>query len=181
MLFRFYIFLASFVLLCFSAGAVLAQTGGDVILPEGEPLIVSADGPALIKLEKDAASVIVGNPVHATAILDGQRVLLITPGQPGSTALTVLDEDGAVILNRKVLVNAPKTKYVRVNRVCTASALETCRQVSMYYCPKGCHEIAIPGQDVSGGGAAQEGGEGTPVADSSGAADGGDAPAPASE
>ena len=179
MLFRFYICFAGFILFCFSAGAVFAQESGEIILPEGKPLIVSADGPALIRLEKDAASVIVGNPVHATALLDSQRMLLITPGQPGVTALTVLDEDGEVILNRKVLVNAPKSKYVRVSRVCAASELENCRQVSMYYCPNGCHEIAIPGQDVAGGQSGET--AGVSAGSAAGEVDGGDAPSPASE
>lgn len=41
----------------------------------------------ILHLNRNAASVIVANPVHAGVFLDTPRVLVIVPGTPGATSL----------------------------------------------------------------------------------------------
>ena len=109
---------------------------------------ITADKPAIIRLEENASSIIVGNPAHATVSLDNEKTLIINPLRPGATSLVVLDQAGDVILQKQLIVNAPATNYVRINRVCSASTRDTCRETSVFYCDGGCHEMALPALDA---------------------------------
>ena len=96
----------------------------------------------IIKLSKDAVSVIVGNPAHLSVLLDTPRVLVLVPRIPGASHFTVLDSRGNVMMQRHVIVASPKEKYVRIRRSCRADA-EGCLRTSVYYCPDICHDIAV--------------------------------------
>ncbi|GEM_PF-2107480 len=129
-----------------------AQSSTQTPMEAGTPLTITADGPALIRLDRDASSVIVGNPAHATAMMDNPRLIILSPVAPGMTSLVVLDESGDPIIERKILVNPPRAGYVRINRVCEASQAEGCVPASVYYCPDGCYSVSIAGSEpVTGG------------------------------
>ncbi len=126
------------------------------------PIKLTPDKSELIRLDQDAAAVIVGNPSHASVLTENNRLLVVVPQQPGATHFTVLDKDGKVIMQRHVIVASPKERYLRVRRNCAgvASPAETdvgdCRPTRVYYCEDMCHEIAVSEEEGDGG--QQEGG-----------------------
>lgn len=120
----------------------------------------------IIRLEEDAASVIVTNPAHATVMLDSPRLLVVMPRQPGATTFRVLNAEGREILVQEVVVTATEEKYVRVRRMCGRSDAN-CAPNAYYYCPDGCYEVqAVPGDRNASsvpslpGGSAQPAGQG---------------------
>jgi Flp pilus assembly secretin CpaC len=104
-------------------------------------LRVTTDKSEIITLDRDAASVIVGNPLHANVMADSVRKLVVIPRAPGATYFTVLDTDGNVIMQRHVIVGSPKEGYVRVKKVCNKDSGEGCKNTNVFYCPDMCHEI----------------------------------------
>ncbi|MBI1216362.1 MAG: hypothetical protein GC185_11180 [Alphaproteobacteria bacterium] len=110
---------------------------------------ITPDRTYLLRLDQDAASVIVTNPDHASIALDTPRLLVIMPRLPGSTAFTVLDRRGQVVMEKNIIVTAVQKKYVRIRRMCTGST--SCSSDTYYYCPDGCYEVTPvqPGQGSS--------------------------------
>jgi Flp pilus assembly secretin CpaC len=116
------------------------------------PLNVSPDKSELVRLEKEASSVIVGNPSHITVLLDSPRLAVVIPRASGATYFTVLDKDGNVIMQRHVVVGAAKKNYVRVRRSCANSPDDAnCQATSVYFCPDMCHEIGSGNGEEGGG------------------------------
>tara|TARA_B100001750_G_C15520408_1_gene611073 strand:+ start:4361 stop:4837 length:477 start_codon:yes stop_codon:yes gene_type:complete len=107
-------------------------------------LDVSPDGPLIINLREDAQSVIVGNPNHASVSLDNPRLLIVTAGIPGVTSLTVLGENGRVIMNDKIISGGSAQGYVRIQNACI-NAQGACQPVKMFYCEEGsaCHNVVV--------------------------------------
>jgi Flp pilus assembly secretin CpaC len=113
-------------------------------------LNLSPDKSELVTLDRDATSVIVGNPNHAGVLLDTPRLAVVIPRTPGATYFTVLDKDGAVIMQRHVIVASPKKNYVRVRRSCgNAAQGRDCQPTSVYFCPDMCHEIGTPSDEAA--------------------------------
>ncbi len=96
---------------------------------------------ALIKLDKDAHSVIVNNPEHASVMLDTPRLLIVIPHKPGATSFTVLDKYGETIIQKDIIITNVQKKYVRIRRICAQSD-KTCNPSSYFYCPDGCYEVS---------------------------------------
>lgn len=112
-------------------------------LAADEPLRLSLDTTKVLKLERDAASVVVTNPANVRVLLDTPRLLLFMPRTPGSTSVMVLDAKGDTILEKTVIVDSgAKAKYVRIRRMCgqTGSGPD-CVPTSYFYCPDGCYEV----------------------------------------
>lgn len=106
------------------------------------PLKLTPDKSELIKLDKKAGSIIVGNPNHLNVMADSATTLVLSPQLPGATYLTVLDTEGKVIMQRHVIVASPKEQYVRVRRSCAGGGKD-CQETQVYFCPDMCHEIGI--------------------------------------
>jgi Flp pilus assembly secretin CpaC len=133
-------------------------------------LRVTPDKSEIISLDRDAASVIIGNPQHANIMADSVRKLVVIPRSPGATYFTVLDKDGEVIMQRHVIVASPKEGYMRVKRVCTKDSGEGCQNTSVFYCPDMCHEIGSQAEkdsssDSGGMATALSGGKSDTMAD----------------
>lgn len=124
---------------------VTAQSTGNKTLADDAashpPLRLTPDKSELVRLDREAASVVVGNPAHISVLIDNPKLAVVVPRQPGATYFTVLDKDGNVIMQRHVIVASPKKNYVRVRRSCTAGTDKDCRPTSVYFCPDMCHEI----------------------------------------
>lgn len=107
------------------------------------PLKLTPDKSQLVKLDKEAASVIVGNPAHLAVMLDTPTLAVAIPRSAGATYMSVVDKDGNVIMQRHVIVASPKENYVRVRRSCanTGNSRTPCQPTSVYFCPDMCHEI----------------------------------------
>lgn len=126
----------------------------------GEPIWVGMDGPAIVRLDADAASVIVGNPAHASVALDDSRTVMVNAGAPGMTRLVVIGKEGQVILDRRVIVDASGAgngadedgenngKFINVKNACINSD-GVCQPNNVFYCVEGekCHSVAP--QDIT--------------------------------
>lgn len=135
-----------------------------VALVKNENILrLTPDRTHIVRLEQDAASVIVANPMHAVVMLDSPRLLVVMPRQPGATTFTVLNSAGNVILEQDVVISGAQQHYVRVRRMCDAND-RSCTPNSYFYCPDGCYEVStVPGDtappevpEVTGGAAPQQ-------------------------
>jgi hypothetical protein len=110
------------------------------------PLRITPDKSEFLQLDQDIDSVIVGNPAHASVLLDSDRMLVIVPKAPGATFFTVLNREGKVVMQRHIIVGAPREKYVRLRKTCALGG-EGCAPTSVYYCPDTCHPIMLMDSD----------------------------------
>jgi hypothetical protein len=108
------------------------------------PIKMTPDKSELIRLDAEAGTVIVGNPLHLSVVADSANTLVLVPRQPGATYVVVLDRKGNVLMQRHVIVASPKEKYVRIRKSCVNSEKGTCQATQVYYCPDMCHEIGMP-------------------------------------
>lgn len=133
-----------------------AATPTDNLDSETHPTLnLMPDKSELVRLDREASSIVVGNSSHVSVLLDAPRLAVVIPRSPGATYFTVLDKDGNVIMQRHVIVAAPKKNYVRVRRSCAGENAGKCQPTSVYFCPDMCHEI--------GSGDAEEGRNSTAV------------------
>lgn len=131
------------------------KTSVDPNLETHPSLNLSPDKSELVRLPREASSVIVGNPGHITVLLDTPKLAVVIPRNPGATYFSILDKNGDVIMQRHVIVAAPKKNYVRVRRSCgNAGSGVACKPTSVYFCPDMCHEIGASGEGGAGGDAA---------------------------
>jgi Flp pilus assembly secretin CpaC len=114
-------------------------------------LQMTTDQTKIIHLQRDAANVIVNNPDHASVALESPRLLLITPHQPGTTSMIVLDGAGKTIMQRDVIVTNVRQKYVRIRRICSGSD-SSCAATSYTYCPDGCYDVTVVPASAAGEG-----------------------------
>lgn len=148
-------------------------------LPEDtthETIKMTPDKSEIIKLKDDAASIIVGNPLHINVIADTSKTLVIVPRSPGATHFTVLGKQGQIIMQRHVIVASPKEGYLRIRKTCREDS-EGCQKTNVFYCPDMCHEIGLEqeestdsstteaAQDITDGGASADSGDVPPEAD----------------
>jgi len=75
---------------------------------------VLMDQATMLRLERPAAEIVVGNPSIADISIQNAQVLVLTGKSFGETNLIVLDADGEVIINRRVVVEEPRGGYVTV-------------------------------------------------------------------
>lgn len=73
---------------------------------------VLIDQATMLRLERSAAEVVVGNPSIADVSVQSDKVLVLTGKSFGETNLIVLDAQGKVIINRRVFVGEPRSGYV---------------------------------------------------------------------
>ena len=120
--------------------SVSNETSG--ALPMAYPVLnMTQDKSEMIKLKGEAASVVVGNPNHINVMLDTPTTLIVVPRKAGASHFSVVGQDGNIIMQRHVVVGAPKEKYVRIRRSCNASSGRGCQKTSTYFCPDTCHEV----------------------------------------
>lgn len=123
-----------------------AQSAEDkAMLDVGEthpPIKLTPDKSELIRLDKKAESVLIGNPQHVSVLAENTKTLVLVPAQPGATYITVLDSDSNIIMSRHVIVAAPKERYVRVRNTCRGDD-DSCVPTRVYFCPDLCHEVNI--------------------------------------
>jgi Flp pilus assembly secretin CpaC len=125
------------------AAEAAAQEGeAPYVDPAGDThpaLFLTPDKSRIIRLEKPASTVVVGNVAHVNVLIDSPHTLVVVPRQTGASYFTVMDENRRVIMQRHVIVG-PAPQYVRVRRSCGNSA--GCEETSVFYCPNGmCHQV----------------------------------------
>ena len=94
----------------------------------------------MLRLERSAAEIVVGNPSIADVSVQSSNVLVLTGKSFGETNLIVLDAQGKIIINRRVIVQEPRGGYVTVYR---GSARQT------LYCAPNCETPLVIG-DAAG-------------------------------
>jgi hypothetical protein len=104
----------------------------------------------VVKLDRNAVNVLVGNNKHLLAIMETPRQILLIPRAPGATHLQVLDAKGETILARSVIVAAPTENYVRIRRTCATKDDGTCQEYSVFYCPDMCHNVNVTQETQTG-------------------------------
>lgn len=97
--------LAAVILLLFATIAVSGQTeAAEVVNDVGDPLNITLNAGKLIRLDKAATSVFVGNPELADVHVQSPRIIYIFAKQPGKTNLFALDGRGQVLINSPVVI-----------------------------------------------------------------------------
>lgn len=100
---------------------------------------VAIDEARLIKLERAASTIIVGNPAIAEVTPNSGALLVVTGRTFGETNLIVLDSRGHEILKRRLSVGGGAGSFVSVYQGAKRQTL---------YCTPYCEKIASPGDDA---------------------------------
>lgn len=142
--------------------AVSTADESNVVIDESghthPPIKLTPDKSELLRLDKPAGSVLIGNPNHLSILPDSADTLVLIARAPGASSFTVLGKDGSILMQRHVIVASPKQEYIRVRRSCAGSDDEGCRETSVFYCPDMCHEIILGGVESAGDASAAGGG-----------------------
>ena len=77
---------------------------------------VLVDQATLVRLERPAAEIVVGNPSIADVSVQSGKMLVVTGKSFGETNLIVMDADGKVFINRRLVVQEPRSGFVTVYR-----------------------------------------------------------------
>ena len=77
---------------------------------------VLIDEATLVRLDRPAAEVIVGNPSIADVSVQSGKMLVVTGKSFGQTNLIVIDADGKAIINKKLSVQEPRQGLVTLYR-----------------------------------------------------------------
>jgi len=77
---------------------------------------VFIDQATLVRLDRSASEIVVGNPSIADVSVQSGQVLVVTGKSFGETNLIVMDADGKVVANRRLIVQEPRTGFVTVYR-----------------------------------------------------------------
>lgn len=97
---------------------------------------VEIDEASLVRLERPATEVIIGNPSIADVSVQSGRLLVVTGKSFGVTNLIVVDEKGKQILSKNVSVGIDNKRYVTVHKG---------RNRASYHCSPTCQTALIPG------------------------------------
>lgn len=107
------------------------------------PLKLTPDKSELIRLGQQAGSIIIGNPDNLSVLADSAKTLVFVPKLPGATYVTILDTQGELLMQRHVIVAAPKERYIRIRKSCAGNDADECQPTQVYYCPGSCHEVRV--------------------------------------
>jgi hypothetical protein len=96
--------------------AALAAQPAQAQNAKNSDITVLIDEATLVKLERPAAEIVVGNPSIADVSVQSGKLLVVTGKSYGETNLIVLDGDGKTVVNRKLIVQDPRTGAVTLYR-----------------------------------------------------------------
>lgn len=101
--------------LALAATAAVAAFSAQACAADAE-VIVAMDEVGVVRLPKQAASVLIGNPSIADVSVQNGRMLVITGKSFGMTNAVVLGADGKEILEAKIAVQSNRTRLVTVQK-----------------------------------------------------------------
>jgi hypothetical protein len=108
-----------------------------------QTVTVPANHTGLVRLPQDAATIVVGNPAIADAMLQGPRTLFVSGRVYGQTNLIALNADGQVIMATDIAVTLSDRDHVQVVR---AGGEGTPRQYT-YVCQPVCQAVLSVGDE----------------------------------
>jgi len=82
----------------------------------GPDIVVLVDQASLVRLERPAAEIVVGNPSIADVAVQSGKVLIVTGKSFGETNLMVMDAEGKVVVHRRLIVQEPRKGFVTLYR-----------------------------------------------------------------
>lgn len=103
------------------------------------PLSVGIDMAAPVRLDRPAASVVVGNPSIADVQIESPTLVFLQGRNYGTTNLIALDGEGKVILQTAVTVTSAKRLDVTLERGIGGRIT--------YACSGRCEQAAMPGDE----------------------------------
>jgi Flp pilus assembly secretin CpaC len=103
-------------LLTAAAATLFPAVAGAEEAAERSQLRVDYDQAAVLRLDRAAKTVVVGNPAIADAMLVSDKVVYVQGRMFGNTNIIVIDGDGNEIINTYVTVGAPMTAQVTLYR-----------------------------------------------------------------
>lgn len=120
-------------------GALLAVSPALPARAESNQLDITIDEAKVVRLDRPAAEIIVGNPSIADVAVQSGKVLVVTGKSFGRTNLIVIDGDGKEITNRYLSVEEPQTGLITLHEGAQARAT--------YYCAPFCTSALSIGDD----------------------------------
>lgn len=111
---------AALAALALPAPALLALGGAAPALAamgaSGEPLKVELDQARVLKIDRPAETVIIGNPAIVDVTVHDAETLVLTGRSYGITNLVILDAQGATVVDEAVIVHGSEEGTVRIYR-----------------------------------------------------------------
>ena len=98
------------------AAALVAAGVSQPAMAASNVVQVLVDQATLVRLDRSAAEIVVGNPSIADVSVQSGKVLVVTGKSFGETNLIVMDADGKVVANRQLIVQEPRTGFVTMYR-----------------------------------------------------------------
>ncbi len=110
----FSIIAAAGVAVAVFASVTSATASEDAFKPNALKIVV--DRAKVVRIAKEADTVIIGNPAIVDATIQDARTLVLTGRSFGVTNLIVLDNNGDPIVDETVVVSGHETNTVRIYR-----------------------------------------------------------------
>jgi Flp pilus assembly secretin CpaC len=98
------------------AAALVAAGASQSAMAASNVVQVLVDQATLVRLDRPAAEIVVGNPSIADVSVQSGKVLVVTGKSFGETNLIVMDADGKVVANWQLIVQEPRTGFVTMYR-----------------------------------------------------------------
>lgn len=99
-----------------SALALLATIALTGAARATDDLVVNYDQSELYYLPRPAAQIIIGNPAIADISVKSDKMLVVTGKTFGITNIIILDKEGKIIKNQRVMVRRDEAKVVNLQR-----------------------------------------------------------------
>lgn len=115
-------------LLTAAAVSFFPVTAGAEEAAERAQMRVDYDQAAVLRLDRAAKTVVVGNPSIADAMLVSDKVVYVQGRMFGNTNVIVIDGEGNEIVNTQVTVGAPMSAQVTLYRGPTGQQNMACAQ-----------------------------------------------------
>lgn len=96
--------------------APMVMAGAACLAAQAEPFMVETGTTQPVHLNRQAASVVIGNQNIADVAVADPRLILLTGKSFGTTNLIVLDANNNIILSSDVVVTTNSASLVTVNR-----------------------------------------------------------------
>ena len=105
---------SALIVTCAASGTALAEPAGQIM--SNDALQVLVDRAKVVRMDRDADTVIVGNPIVVDATIHDSRTVILTGRSYGITNLIVLDSVGEPIIDERVIVENATENMVRIYR-----------------------------------------------------------------
>jgi Flp pilus assembly secretin CpaC len=99
-----------------AAAALVVAGASQSAMAANNVVQVVVDQATLVRLDRPAAEIVVGNPSIADVSVQSGKLLVVTGKSFGETNLIVMDADGKIVANRQLIVQEPRTGFVTMYR-----------------------------------------------------------------